>query len=388
MNRHVTSILIAGVFLLAACGEQSTTNKKTATGADAQGEPAKKTKPNPKDTKPADDGDTDGDATDGKTDGDAGGSGGTDGNVDGDDGEGTGPASGLTFFEQSVLPVFQAQCVSCHADPRMPVDIRGPLSIYSYNLMKAKLVGSGSKDNDLLGKLTNKISHDGGDRCGGNLTASPCKEIVQWWVTEKGEDPDVGADGGPVGRVFEVTSLGKIIGWAYDPDDTSKQIRVAFYIDGPTGTGTKIGETTANRSGADNNTPGDHAYLFDVPTQYRDKKKHTLHAYAVIDGKETMLGTAPYEFISYAFSEAGRTFYNQNVLNAANGCNGCHVVSYEQHFYALVSPAPNAGGTATNNVLINKAGVRNGTAHGGGNRCGSGQPCNVFQQWWQVEFGN
>jgi len=294
--------------------------------------------------------------------------------------------SGLAFFEQKVLPIFQAQCVSCHADPRQVTEIRGPLTIYSYDAMKAKLVvGNSSRDNDLIDKITNKVSHEGGDRCLGNMEISPCKEIATWHITELGDgqtkDPAVNV----AGRIFEVTPLGRVIGWAYNPNDTTEELSVVFYIDGASGKGTKLGPLDANRNGPDNNTPGNHAFLLDVPLEFRDKKKHTLHAYALINDQEVELGQ-PYEFTSYAPSEAGRAFYNANVANAVNGCGGCHALSYEQHFYALVSPAPSQGGTAANNVLINKAGTRNGTAHGGGNRCVGGNPCNVFQQWWQQEF--
>jgi hypothetical protein len=296
--------------------------------------------------------------------------------------------AGLTFFEQKVLPVLQAKCVSCHADPRQPAEIRGPLTVYSYNSMKKKLsVGTSSNDNDLLNKLTNKISHEGGDRCGGKMDVSPCKEIAAWHIVEQGDDVAENPNAGVAGRVFEITSLGKIIGWAYNPNDTTEELSVSFYIDGAAGVGTKLGPIVANRSGADNNTPGNHAFLLDIPLQFRDKKKHTLHAYAIIEGKEIELSAVPYSFTAYALSDAGRAFYNANVANNVTGCGGCHVLSYEQHFYALVSPAPSEGGTATNNVLINKAGVRNGTAHGGGNRCAGGNPCNVFQQWWTREFG-
>ena len=296
--------------------------------------------------------------------------------------------AGLAFFEQKVLPVLQAKCVSCHADPRQPAEIRGPLSVYSYNMMKAKLIiGTSSVDNDLISKITNKVSHDGGDRCGGNMATSPCKEIAAWRIAELGEDEGSEPANGIAGRIFEVTPLGKIIGWAFNPDDTALTLSVNFYIDGASGLGTKLGPFVANKSGADNNSTGNHAFLVDVPVQFRDKKKHTLHAYAIVDGKDVMLGTLPYEFTAYAPSDAGRAFYNANVANTVTGCAGCHALSYDQHFYALVSPAPSQGGTATNNVLINKAGIRNGTAHGGGNRCAGGNPCTVFQQWWDREFG-
>ena len=191
---------------------------------------------------------------------------------------GTGNA-GLTYFEQKVLPVFQAKCVSCHADPRQPAEIRGPLTIYSYNSMKAKLlIGTSSNDNDLLNKVTNKLSHQGGDRCGGKMDASPCKEMAAWHIVEQGDDAGQNPNAGVAGRVFEITSLGKVIGWAYNPDDTTEELSVSFYIDGATGVGTKLGPFVANKSGADNNTPGNHAFLVDIPLQFRDKKKHTLHA--------------------------------------------------------------------------------------------------------------
>lgn len=372
--------IVASFGLFMGCGEQdSTTVKRTQDGGSSDATNGTK-KGNPKVGK----GDS-GSADDGS---DAGSDGATDDDVD-DDG-GNDEIGGLNFFEKTVLPVFQAQCVSCHTDPGLPSSMPAPFTIYSYNLMKAKLGGTTAKDNPLINKMMNKTTHSGGDRCAGGVSASPCKEVSQWWDLEfGGSDGDGGGSAaGLTGRIFEVTPLGKIIGWAYDVDDTTKHIDVVFYIDGPPGSGTKIGPTIANRGGADNNTPGDHAFLFDVPTQFRDKKKHTIRAYAVVDGVEIALGSESYEFTAYALSEAGRNFYNQNVANQVSGCGGCHVLSYEQHFYALVSPAPSAGGSATNNVLINKAGTRNGTSHGGGNRCGGGQPCTVFQQWWQIEFGN
>lgn len=377
------AILISLVLLFVACGEQQSTQSGRTSPQEDDGTAATVTKK--KNTGTADG--TVGDGIDGETDG-------TDG-TDSDDPvvkdppktEETDPAAGRAFYDKSVLPVLQAKCVNCHADPRQAVEIRGPLSIYSYDLMKAKLVGTSSVDNDLINKVMNKIGHDGADRCGGSYNASPCKEIAAWRLIEKGEDSGSNTGNGIAGRIFDVTSLGKIIGWAYNPDKPTDILTVAFYIDGPSGTGTKIGPIMANRSGADNSTPGDHAYLVDIPESFRDKKKHTLQAYAVVDGKETLIESVPYDFIAYTLSVAGRAFYDANVKSAVTGCAGCHTLSYEQHFYAMVSPAPSQGGTANNNVLINKAGTRNGTAHSGGNRCNGGNPCTVFEQWWAMEFG-
>lgn len=373
------TIFLSVLLLFTACGDQQSSQSgqnRTEDGGTSS------TTPKPKKKVPGTDDATGVDGTEG-----------TDEGTDSTDGIVIDPpvvdnsAAGLNFFEKSVLPVLQAKCVNCHADPRQPAEIRGPLSIYSYTQMKLKLKGTSSTDNDLINKVMNKIGHDGADRCGGSFSASPCKEIAAWRLIENGEDPGANAGNGIAGRIFDVSSLGKVIGWAYNPDKTSEILTVAFYIDGPTGTGTKIGPIMANRSGADNNTPGDHAYLFDIPETFRDKKKHTLQAYAVVDGKETLIETVPYEFTAYAPSAAGRAFYNANVAGAVNGCTSCHAVGYEQHFYTLVSPAPSQGGTAINNVLINKAGTRNGNAHSGGNRCGGGNPCNVFEQWWAAEFG-
>jgi hypothetical protein len=208
-----------------------------------------------------------------------------------------------------------------------------------------------------------------------------------WWDLEFGEGGDGSNSDVPVGRISDVSSLGSVIGYAYDPNDTNATVTVHLYGDGPKGTGTLIASVVANQIGSDGNTPGDHAFTFQLPEAWRDGNEHTLHAY--IDDSDTPMLTAPRAYTAYAFSQAGRDYYNANVRGALNGCAGCHTISYEQQFYSLIAPSPAEGGSATDNQLLNKPAQTNNTSHGGGLRCNgiNASPCNVIRQWWTIEFG-
>lgn len=326
----------------------------------------------------------DGDGADAGTDDSSDGGQGSD-DLGADDG-----MTGAEVFAARVQPVFQAQCVSCHADPRIPVDTRGPLSVYSYDKMLSLLAdGSGSVSNALLDKVRNISAHTGGNRCVAGVTASPCDVIVAWWTAEYGED-DAGAGvSGSVGKISQVAALGRVYGWAVDPGDATAQLTVTFYVDGEMGLGTEVGTTVANRSGVDGNTAGDHAFFFDLPETVRDGKARQLYAYVKVEGVDKLIGERSFGFTAYAFSAAGRSYYEANVKGRLSGCAGCHTVSYEQQFYSMIAPSPSEGGTATNNQLLNKAAQANGTSHGGGQRCSSvsASPCAEIQQWWRTEFG-
>lgn len=334
-------------------------------------------------------------ATDAGSDDAEGSDAGGDGIVDAGDDAGGGDAGGETgasVFASRVLPVFQAQCVSCHADPRIPVDTRGPLTVYSYDKMRAFLAdGEGSTNNALFDKVRGIATHTGGNRCASGPTASPCKEIAAWWIAEFGEDGDEGGSGGSgsVGKISQVTSLGRVYGWAVDPADATAQVTVTFYVDGAKGQGTQVATTTANRSGADGNTPGDHAFYVDLPETARNGKARQLYAYVTIGGTDHLIGDAAYGYTAYSFTAAGRAYYEANVRGRLSGCAGCHTVSYEQQFYSLIAPSPVEGGTATNNQLINKPAQANGVSHGGDQRCNgvNASPCSEIQQWWRTEFG-
>jgi hypothetical protein len=303
-------------------------------------------------------------------------------------GDGNKSGGGADYFTANVKPVFQTMCVNCHADPRQPVEVRAPLSIYSYEAMRALLdQGGGPQDNKLWNLVRNIDSHTGGDRCSNGPDASPCKEIAAWWTAAFGASKGEGE--ASLGRITEVTALGRVYGWAFNPKDASASLDVALYVDGPKGTGTMVGTVTANKPGNDGNAPGDHAFTLDLPDAFRNGKQRDIYGYAMIDGQEKALSTLPTKYTAYAFSQAGRDFYAANIQGRLGGCGGCHTISYEQQFYSLITPSPVKGGTATNNQLINKAAQTNGTSHGGGQSCGnpSASPCAEFQRWWQIEFG-
>jgi cytochrome c553 len=303
-------------------------------------------------------------------------------------GGGTQASGGPEFFATTIKPIFQTMCVNCHADPRQPAEVRAPLSIYSYDSMLALLEKGGApQDNLLWNTVRNLESHTGGDRCSNGVEASPCKEMASWWTVEFGKSAGQGTPS--FGRISEVTALGRVYGWAFDPKDTSAQLNVTLYVDGPKGMGTMVGTVMANRPGNDGNAPGDHAFTFDLPDVYRNGKTRDLYAYAAFGADEKALSTLPTKYTAYAFSQAGRDFYATNVQGRLGSCGGCHTISYEQQFYSLITPAPNKNGTGTNNQLINKAAQTNGTSHGGGQSCGNANasPCAEFQRWWQVEFG-
>jgi len=311
----------------------------------------------------------------------------------------TSAVSGMTFFTNTVLPAFNSHCASCHADPRVAVDVRGPLTIFSYQSMKALLSqGDSQGDSALANGLIDKVHnlgeiHTGGDLCASGLDVTPCKEISAWWLVEFGAGTagtgGAGSSNVSTGRVTEVTALGRVYGWAVDPADSTRAVSVTFYADGPKGQGTLVGTVTANATGDDGNEPGDHAFIFDLPAAWRDAKPHQLMAYWAGTNVDQALGTSSTPFTAYNFTDAGRAYYEASVKPALSACQSCHAISYEAQYYDLIAPSPAQGGTATNNTLINKPSQSNGVTHGGGRRCSSvaASPCSVLQQWWLIEFG-
>jgi YD repeat-containing protein len=91
-------------------------------------------------------------------------------------------------------------------------------------------------------------------------------------------------------------------GWSLDPDNAYMSNTVHFYIGGPAGTGTYVGETVADKPRPDVNTntgyPGNHGFEFSIPSQYLDGQDHTIYAYGIDTGSNgsTHLSASPKTF--------------------------------------------------------------------------------------------
>jgi len=89
----------------------------------------------------------------------------------------------------------------------------------------------------------------------------------------------------PIG-FFDAADCSSFAGWACDPDDHSAALQVHFYADGPAGTGSFVGATTANlaREAAVGNSCGGylaHGFSFPVPVSLFNGNPHTIYAYAI-----------------------------------------------------------------------------------------------------------
>lgn len=281
-------------------------------------------------------------------------------------------SAGQSFFTKTVLPLFNNNCASCHADPRNNPPQRGPLTIFSYDAMLVLLNdGASAVNNRLARKVRNEDMHGGGNRCSAGATASPCKEIAEWWQIEHG------ITAGFDGRITSVSVSGDVVGYAVDTRDESLVVTARLFVDDQFSI-----ESSASMPGSDGNYSGDHAFRIALPPAARDGKEHTL----TLKVGDVVVGS-PVKFTAYAPKDAGRAYFSNTVQPALDrACRRCHAIQYEVQYSALLTPAPNKGGTATNNSLINFAA---GERHPGGNVCGgkNGNPCDLFQTWWTMEFG-
>jgi hypothetical protein len=189
------------------------------------------------------------------------------------------------------------------------------------------------------------------------------------------------------GELSTVTAVGRVTGWAIDPANLNAMIDVSIYVDGPEGSGILAAETVANLSGFDGGNGNRHAFAVNLDPEFNTGTARMIYVYADVGGMLKPIGQKSYT--SYAPKDAGRTFFANNLQNTlTQRCGGCHGVGYEQQYADLIQPPPDQGGTALNNLLLNKPSAQ--VAHGGGNICGgaNGAPCSLFQQWWTIEFGN
>lgn len=102
----------------------------------------------------------------------------------------------------------------------------------------------------------------------------------------------------PIGWLDGVNPNGRVWGWALDPDAPSSPITVRFYLDGPAGSGTFIGEVTADSARPDVNErvgySGDHGYVFNIPSTV-PSGIHSLYVYGIdsAGGENRLLSGAP-----------------------------------------------------------------------------------------------
>jgi hypothetical protein len=290
---------------------------------------------------------------------------------------------GKEFFIKEVEPLFQESCSECHAPPRFEVPVRGPISIFSYDLMKAKLTqGAASNDNQLYNKIRNIVEHTGGDKCRNGPNDVLCTVLNEWWEIETKQTANINL---LVSKISGISPEGRVTGYAGDSSDTDASLEIRIYLDGDD---TPVVTTFADRSGFDGGLSGEHAFSFELPNEFKQGEEHDLIIKAVISAGETSLMTAPFKFVAYSKNSDGETFFNNTIKGQLeNTCGGCHSVSYNSQWASLISPPPDQGGIATSNKLILKA---SGNDHAGGNRCGglNSSMCADFQTWWALEFGN
>ena len=90
---------------------------------------------------------------------------------------------------------------------------------------------------------------------------------------------------GPTGWHDSIDSDGVSLGWSVDPDIPAQPVIIHFYVDGPAGVGTYIGDILADVPRPDVNQqtgyPGNHGFRYVIPPQYRDGQNHTLYAYGL-----------------------------------------------------------------------------------------------------------
>ena len=196
-------------------------------------------------------------------------------------------------------------------------------------------------------------------------------------------NPEVGSEFSGVvkGSLDSISPSGKAWGYALDPKNKNKSIRVYFYVDGPVGTGTLIGDTLANIQSLGANAG--HYYSFTIPAAYANAKAHKLYAYAHAASPNFSLTPAYLSFT--AFTPKAEMIYNQGLNNLVTGtCNRCHSWNFKDLFYGpLMSPSPFQGGSPTNNLFYKKM-----MGHAGGTFCTKPTdfPCSDIQTWWSAEF--
>lgn len=85
---------------------------------------------------------------------------------------------------------------------------------------------------------------------------------------------------------FEIVNTdGIAAGWAYDPDTPSVSIKVKYYFDGTSSTGTYGGEVTTTGYRSDVNSAfgitGNHGFSVTIPSSFWDGRQHSIYLYSI-----------------------------------------------------------------------------------------------------------
>ncbi len=121
-------------------------------------------------------------------------------------------------------------------------------------------------------------------------------------------DPNSGGGSSPIGWFDGVNTTDRTaVGWSFDPDSSSSSNVIHFYVNGPAGSGTYIGSSTANEPRPDvnqaYNIQGNHGFKFQIPLNLQNGNQYTIYAYGLDTGSNpnTHLSGSPKTF-SFSFT--------------------------------------------------------------------------------------
>jgi hypothetical protein len=299
------------------------------------------------------------------------------------------------YFDTEFLDAVVSQnCTSCHGAPNAG-GTGAPLSLFSYEDMFRRLVaGDSAENNELIRKVTNQISHTGGDQCNGSLSNPPCAQIQRWWELVFGEGQ--AGERQPVYNIEADQRNERLYGWIADPDALNESLSIEVYLNGPRETDAEqIGVALADLDLEEISYPG-HGVSFDLDGLVTPNEEHELYVYVtdLPSMERILINNRPFTYISYEPSQEGLDYYTNTLRPLLlNQCFNCHIENNLDHLQAydglfpyLTNPTRSKGGAANNNRLFNRA---RGIEHGGGVQCQANEsPCVEIQELWEVEFGS
>ena len=189
--------------------------------------------------------------------------------------------------------------------------------------------------------------------------------------------PPVPVNKTPIGYIDVIDGNGNVLGWTFDPDQSSNSNGIDFYIDGPVGSGTFAGTDITDGLRPDINSiygiTGNHAYAFRIPDNFRNGQQHSIYAYGIdlddsSNASKALLGSSPKTFtLTVANPTCSAPLTETQTLSCPVGSSGSIIQSRSKATY----PSCAWGGwTTTSNtcavnshiLTVNKTGTGSGTA--------------------------